>query len=119
MSDNTITLTGNITRDPELRYTSGGVAVCNFRVASTRRIKDNNTGEWKDGDALFLRCTIWRQAAEHVAESLTRGDRVVVCRAGCGNARSRPARARSAPSSSWRSTRSGRLCATPPSPVDS
>ena len=79
MTNETITtVVGNLTADPELRFTPSGAAVANFTVASTPRMFDRQSGEWKDGDALFLRCTIWRQAAEHVAESLTRGDRVVV-----------------------------------------
>ncbi len=73
-----ITVVGNLTDDPELKFTSSGVAVAKFRVASTPRHLDKQSGEWKDGDALFLRCTVWRQAAEHVAESLQRGARVVV-----------------------------------------
>ncbi len=73
-----ITVIGNLTADPELRFTSSGVAVANFTVASTPRTFDKNTNEWKDGEALFLRCSIWRQAAENVAESLTRGARVIV-----------------------------------------
>ncbi len=73
-----ITVVGNITSDPELRFTPSGAAVANFTVASTPRTLDKNTNEWKDGDALFLRCAIWRQAAENVAESLQRGMRVVV-----------------------------------------
>ena len=72
------TIVGNLTADPELRFTPNGVAVANFTVASTPRTFDRQSGEWRDGDALFLRCTAWRDAAEHVAESLTRGDRVVV-----------------------------------------
>jgi single-strand DNA-binding protein len=76
--DVTITVVGNLTDDPELRFTPSGAAVANFTVASTPRILDKATNEWKDGDALFLRCSIWRQAAENVAESLTRGMRVVV-----------------------------------------
>lgn len=76
--DTTITVIGNLTDDPELKFTASGVAVAKFRVASTPRFMDRTSGEWKDGDALFLRCTVWRQAAEHVAESLQRGSRVVV-----------------------------------------
>ena len=76
--DTTITVVGNLTADPELRFTPSGAAVANFTVASTPRIYDRQTGEWKDGEALFLRCNIWRQAAENVAESLTRGARVIV-----------------------------------------
>jgi len=73
-----ITVVGNLTNDPELRFTPSGAAVASFTVASTPRTLDKNTNEWKDGDALFLRCSIWRQAAENVAESLQRGMRVVV-----------------------------------------
>ena len=73
-----ITLVGNLTADPELRFTPSGAAVANFTVASTPRTYDKQSGEWKDGEALFLRCNIWRQAAENVAESLTRGSRVIV-----------------------------------------
>jgi single-strand DNA-binding protein len=73
-----ITVVGNLTDDPELRFTPSGAAVANFTVASTPRTFDRASGEWKDGDALFLRCSIWRQAAENVAESLQRGMRVVV-----------------------------------------
>jgi len=73
-----ITVIGNLTNDPELRFTPSGAAVASFTVASTPRMLDKATNEWKDGDALFLRCSIWRQAAENVAESLQRGARVVV-----------------------------------------
>lgn len=73
-----ITVVGNITADPELRFTPSGAAVANFTVASTPRTLDRASNEWKDGEALFLRCSIWRQAAENVAESLTRGTRVIV-----------------------------------------
>ncbi|WP_077087089.1 single-stranded DNA-binding protein [Mycobacterium rhizamassiliense] len=76
--DTTITVVGNLTADPELRFTPSGAAVANFTVASTPRIYDRQSGEWKDGEALFLRCNIWREAAENVAESLTRGSRVLV-----------------------------------------
>jgi single-strand DNA-binding protein len=76
--DTTITVVGNLTADPELKFTPSGAAVANFTVASTPRIYDRQSGEWKDGDALFLRCNIWREAAENVAESLTRGSRVIV-----------------------------------------
>ncbi|WP_372667498.1 single-stranded DNA-binding protein [Amycolatopsis kentuckyensis] len=76
--DTVITVIGNLTSDPELRFTPSGAAVANFTVASTPRTLDRQSGEWKDGEALFLRCNIWRQAAENVAESLTRGARVVV-----------------------------------------
>src|SRR5919109_4874207 len=76
--DTTITVIGNLTDDPELRFTPSGAAVAKFRVASTPRFMDKQTGEWKDGEALFLTCNVWRQAAEHVAESLQRGARVIV-----------------------------------------
>ncbi len=76
--DTTITVVGNLTADPELRFTPSGAAVANFTVASTPRIYDRQSGEWKDAEALFLRCNIWREAAENVAESLTRGSRVIV-----------------------------------------
>ncbi|BDU09318.1 single-stranded DNA-binding protein [Nocardia cyriacigeorgica] len=76
--DTVITVIGNLTADPELRFTPAGAAVANFTVASTPRVFDRNTNEWKDGEALFLRCNIWREAAENVAESLTRGSRVIV-----------------------------------------
>jgi len=76
--DTTITVVGNLTADPELRFTPSGAAVANFTVASTPRIFDRQSSEWKDGEALFLRCNIWREAAENVAESLTRGARVIV-----------------------------------------
>jgi single-strand DNA-binding protein len=76
--DTTITVVGNLTADPELRFTPSGAAVANFTVASTPRIFDRQSSEWKDGEALFLRCNIWREAAENVAESLTRGSRVIV-----------------------------------------
>lgn len=74
----TITVVGNLTDDPSLRFTSSGVAVANFTVAATPRTFDRQTGEWKDEEALFLRCNVWRQPAENVAESLTKGTRVIV-----------------------------------------
>jgi single-strand DNA-binding protein len=76
--ETTITVVGNLTDDPSLKFTSSGVAVAKFTVASTPRFMDKASGEWKDGDALFLTCSIWRQAAEQVAESLQRGARVIV-----------------------------------------
>src|SRR3982751_6960593 len=76
--DTTITVVGNLTNDPELRCTPSGAAVASFTVASTPRFLDKATNEWKDGDALFLRCSVWRQAAENVAESLQRGTRVIL-----------------------------------------
>jgi single-strand DNA-binding protein len=76
--DTPITIVGNLVNDPELRFTNSGQPVAQFRVASTPRIRDNQTGEWKDGDSLFLTCNVWRQMAENVAESLQRGMRVIV-----------------------------------------
>lgn len=76
--ETTITVVGNLTDDPELRFTPSGAAVARFRVASTPRFMDRTSGEWKDGEPLFLSCTVWRQMAEHVAESLQRGARVIV-----------------------------------------
>ncbi|MYR07395.1 single-stranded DNA-binding protein [Gordonia sp. SID5947] len=76
--DTVITVVGNLTADPELRFTPSGAAVANFTVASTPRTFDRQTNEWKDGEALFLRCNIWRDAAENVTESLSKGTRVVV-----------------------------------------
>jgi single-strand DNA-binding protein len=76
--DTQITIAGNLVEDPELRFTPSGQPVARFRVASTPRFRDNATGEWRDGDSLFLTCNVWRQAAENVAESLTRGMRVIV-----------------------------------------
>lgn len=76
--DTPITLVGNLVADPELRYTPSGAAVANFRVASTPRRFDSQSNQWVDGEALFLACNIWRQAAENVANSLTKGDRVIV-----------------------------------------
>ena len=76
--ETTITVIGNLTDDPELRFTPSGAAVAKFRVASTPRTLDRASGEWRDGEPLFLSCTVWRQAAENVAESLQRGARVIV-----------------------------------------
>jgi single-strand DNA-binding protein len=73
-----ITVVGNLVDDPELRFTPSGAAVANFRIASTPRTFDRQSNEWKDGEALFLSCSVWRQAAENVAESLQKGMRVVV-----------------------------------------
>jgi single-strand DNA-binding protein len=77
-SEPTITVVGNLTADPDLRFTSGGVAVLDFTVASTPRVYDRGSGEWKDDDTLFLRCSLWRQAALNAAESLAKGTRVIV-----------------------------------------
>jgi single-strand DNA-binding protein len=76
--DTQITIAGNLVDDPELRFTPSGQPVARFRIASTPRFRDNASGEWKDGDSLFLTCNVWRQAAENVAESLQRGMRVIV-----------------------------------------
>jgi single-strand DNA-binding protein len=76
--DTVITVIGNLTGDPELRFTPSGAAVANFTVASTPRQFDRQSNEWKDGETLFMRCSVWRDAAENVAESLQRGTRVVV-----------------------------------------
>ncbi|WSQ49520.1 single-stranded DNA-binding protein (plasmid) [Streptomyces sp. NBC_01220] len=73
-----ITVVGNLVDDPELRFTPSGAAVAKFRVASTPRVFERDTNEWKDGEGLFLTCSVWRQAAENAAESLTRGMRVIV-----------------------------------------
>lgn len=72
-----ITVVGNLTADPELRFTPSGAAVANFTIASTPRTYDRSSGEWKDGDTVFMRCSLWREAAENLAESLTKGTRVV------------------------------------------
>jgi len=77
-NDTVITLIGNLTSDPELRFTPSGAAVANFTVASTPRSFDRQSNEWKDGETLFMRCAVWREAAENVAESLTKGTRVLV-----------------------------------------
>jgi single-strand DNA-binding protein len=76
--DVNVTIVGNLTNDPELRFTPSGAAVASFTVASTPRVLDKATNEWKDGEALFMRCSVWRQYAENVAESLTKGSRVIV-----------------------------------------
>jgi single-strand DNA-binding protein len=76
--DTTLTIIGNLTNDPELRFTPSGAAVANFTVASTPRQFDRQSNEWKDGETLFMRCSVWRDAAENVAESLQRGSRVIV-----------------------------------------
>jgi single-strand DNA-binding protein len=100
-----ITIIGNLTNDPELRFTPSGAAVANFTVASTPRNFDRQSNEWKDGETLFMRCSVWREAAENVAESLTRGTRVIV------NGRHRPRRRYRAGSWrpwSWRTAGRGR-----------
>src|SRR6516225_477320 len=77
MPETNMTIIGNLTADPELRFTPSGAAVANFTIASTPRKFDANTKEWVDGDTLFMRCNVWRDAAENVAESLTRGTKVI------------------------------------------
>ena len=77
-NDTIITLVGNLVDDPSLRFAQSGAAVANFTIASTPRAFDKTSNEWKDGDTMFLNCSVWRQAAEHVAESLTKGTRVIV-----------------------------------------
>ncbi|HAT1302441.1 TPA: single-stranded DNA-binding protein [Corynebacterium striatum] len=76
--DTTITVVGNVVADPELRFTPAGAAVANFRVASTPRRFNSQTNQWEDGEAMFLTCNVWRQAAENVAETLTKGMRVII-----------------------------------------
>jgi single-strand DNA-binding protein len=78
VNETTCILTGNLTADPELHFTPSGAAVANFTVAATSRTFDKTTNQWRDGEALFMRCTLWRQPAENLAESLRRGDRVVI-----------------------------------------
>ena len=77
MNDTTITIAGNLTADPSLSFTPAGAAVANFTIASTPRQFDKQTNEWKDGETLFMRCSVWRDQAENIAESLTRGTRVI------------------------------------------
>lgn len=77
-NDTTVTVVGNLTADPDLRFTPAGVAMAKFTVASTPRVLDRTTGEYRDGDPLFLTCTAWRELAEHAAESLRKGTRVIV-----------------------------------------
>ena len=76
--DTTLTITGNLTADPELRFTGTGIAVAAFTVAASRRVYDQESGQWQDGDTLFLRCSAWRNLAEHAAETLEKGMRVIV-----------------------------------------
>ena len=76
--DTTLTITGNLTADPELRFTGTGLAVAAFTVAASRRVYDQESGQWQDGDTLFLRCSAWRNLAEHAAETLEKGMRVIV-----------------------------------------
>jgi single-strand DNA-binding protein len=78
MQDNTMTLVGNLTDEPEVRFTSTGTALANFTIASSPRVFDKDSGQWRDGETLFLRCTVWQQSAENLADSLTKGTRVIV-----------------------------------------
>ena len=78
MSENSVTLVGNLTDDPELRFTAQGAAVANFRIAVSKRVRDAQTNEWKDGETSYFRVNVWRQLAENVAETLTKGNRVIV-----------------------------------------
>lgn len=78
MMDNTMAVVGNLATDPEVRFTASGMAVANFTIASSPRVFDKESGQWRDGDTLFLRCTVWQQSAEYLADSLTRGTRVIV-----------------------------------------
>jgi single-strand DNA-binding protein len=78
MQDNTMTLVGNLTDEPEVRFTSTGTAVANFTIASTSRVFNKEAGQWRDGDTLFMRCTVWQQSAENLADSLSKGTRVIV-----------------------------------------
>lgn len=77
IGDTTLTVIGNLTKDPELKWLPSGVAVVSFTIASSRRVRDNDSGEWKDGDTIFMRCSAWRHIAEHIGDSLTQGMRVV------------------------------------------
>jgi single-strand DNA-binding protein len=77
-ADTTLTITGNLTADPELRFTAAGIPVAAFTVAASRRVYDQASGQWKDGDTLFLRCSAWRDLAEHAGETLQKGMRVIV-----------------------------------------
>jgi hypothetical protein len=114
MADTHVTITGNLTDDPDLRYTPNGTEVTNFRLAVTARIKDGDT--WRDGDTSFFRINVWRQLAEHAAESLSKGDRTVVI-GGSSPAAGRRPRATSGRWSRSRPTRSPHPCVgRPPSP---
>jgi single-strand DNA-binding protein len=77
IGDTTLTVIGNLTKDPELKWLPSGVAVVSFTIASSRRVRDNDSGEWKDGDTIFMHCSAWRHIAEHIGDSLTQGMRVV------------------------------------------
>jgi len=77
MQDNIVTLAGNLTDDPEVRFTASGTAVANFTIACSSRVFDKESGQWRDGDTLFMRCTVWQQSAENLADSLSKGVRVI------------------------------------------
>ena len=77
IGDTNLTVIGNLTKDPELKWLPSGVAVVSFTIASSRRVRDNESGEWKDGDTIFMRCSAWRHIAEHIGDTLTQGMRVV------------------------------------------
>jgi single-stranded DNA-binding protein len=102
-SDNHTTIVGNLVEDPEVRFTNTGIAVTNLRVAVTQRIQQD--GQWRDGDTSFFKVNVWRGQAENLAESLTKGDRVMVT-GGCASVAGRPPKGRSGRSPSWRLTRS-------------
>jgi single stranded DNA-binding protein len=105
-----ITVVGNLTSDPELRYTQNGLAVANFTIASTPRSFDRASNDWKDGDALFLRASVWREFAEHVAGSLTKGSRVIAT----GRLKQRSYETKEGEKrTSWRSTKSAQAFAMP------
>ena len=102
-ADNHTTIVGNLVEDPEVRFTNTGIPVANLRVAVTQRVQQE--GQWRDGETSFFKVNVWRGQAEHLAESLTKGDRVMVT-AGCGSAAGKPPTGRSGRSPSWRPTRS-------------
>ena len=106
-----ITVIGNLTADPELRTIGSGASVASFTIASTPRTFNRQSGQWEDGQALFLRCSAWRELADHCAQSLSKGMRVI---AQGRSARIRRTTAPTVPSWSCRSTRSARRCVTPP-----
>jgi single-stranded DNA-binding protein len=113
MADTHVTITGNLTDDTEVTFTTGGAAVCNFRLAVTPRVRDGNG--WKDGETSFFRITAWRDLATHVGDSLSKGDRVLVASCACGLGR--PPRASGARWSRSPQRRSAPACAgRPPSP---
>jgi len=112
-----VTIIGNLADDPELRYTQSGVAVVSVRVGSTPRTFNRSTNEWVDGETVWVRCTAWREAAENVAQSLTKGTRVVVSGRLKAPSAYQTAQGEAGPHSSLRSTRSAQACATQPQPL--